>query len=583
MMASQLTLGVGHRFRGGRGRGRGEGGRGRGRGRGDGDGDGGRGRGRGGMPYGRQACVQQSSQGHHHLLEVRTLAWDAWAMSNPKFDGILSDHDTSSVLKYTVMNTCGQVIPVAIKVIRSDGSVLYDSPSVREAHTMRMLAQKAERLGLLSVNIIKLWGSPILSSTGEVLIPMEYCNYSFRDLLSLSSMAGLPDVLESPRHYYLYIQGLLKGLNILHTLGIVHTNIRPENLMLHCNEDIIANSEASGLRIVGFGSSVSLFESNVEHSIPISPYSAPEQLFGALRVSPLIDVWAAVVVLCEVTLGVPLFSSPVDTTSTSYNINGGASYLRDQMITLLGRPSQEELIRMASTDADMPHSLNCDQLNWPSPIPYRRHDHLDQQSKDFALGDPLGRTRFQLIEDFLWGRYKSSLINETLPLALRPCDCHQCDLSSVSREELVASMIPSGAPLHEPLPYIAYRSKRRTSKTDIPHPSARTRRSSLLLSRVESDDQSLESFGSVHDHHHPDDYDFSRTDHFSQMPSPLPELNRRDQEDFYYHSFHCLFPMLLLDLITSVFTYCPQNRRGAFECLLHPYVHLVTEPHLNDF
>ncbi|XP_017482010.1 PREDICTED: cyclin-dependent kinase 20 [Rhagoletis zephyria] len=104
-----------------------------------------------------------------------------------------------------------------------------------------------------------------------------------------------------------YTQMMLKGIEYLHSMGIMHRDIKPANLLI---------SEDESLKIADFGLARLYFpkEENKLYSPQVSTrwYRAPEILWGSQKYSPAVDMWAAGCVFAEMLRGVPLFSGSTD-------------------------------------------------------------------------------------------------------------------------------------------------------------------------------------------------------------------------------------------------------------------------------
>jgi len=100
-----------------------------------------------------------------------------------------------------------------------------------------------------------------------------------------------------------YAYQLLEALNILHSNGIVHADLKPDNIIVDSN---------NAVTIIDFGASVDqLFYSEVRGTIGTFPYIAPEVL-EAQPITSHVDMWSLGVILAEKILGRPLFSSVSD-------------------------------------------------------------------------------------------------------------------------------------------------------------------------------------------------------------------------------------------------------------------------------
>ncbi|XP_004534373.2 cyclin-dependent kinase 20 [Ceratitis capitata] len=100
---------------------------------------------------------------------------------------------------------------------------------------------------------------------------------------------------------------MFKGIDYLHSMGIMHRDIKPANLLI---------SEDEKLKIADFGLARLYFpkEENKLYSPQVSTrwYRAPEILWGSQKYGPAVDMWAAGCVFAEMLRGVPLFSGATD-------------------------------------------------------------------------------------------------------------------------------------------------------------------------------------------------------------------------------------------------------------------------------
>jgi dual specificity tyrosine-phosphorylation-regulated kinase 2/3/4 len=91
---------------------------------------------------------------------------------------------------------------------------------------------------------------------------------------------------------------MLKGLAFVHRQGIVHCDMKPENVLLLPG----SNSDA---RIIDFGSSCMIGKQKYEY-IQSRYYRAPEVILG-LKYGPPMDIWSFACIVAELMCGRPLF------------------------------------------------------------------------------------------------------------------------------------------------------------------------------------------------------------------------------------------------------------------------------------
>jgi len=125
----------------------------------------------------------------------------------------------------------------------------------------------------------------------------------------------------------LYMYQLLRSLAYIHSVGICHRDIKPQNLLL--------NPATGVLKLCDFGSAKILVagEPNVSY-ICSRYYRAPELIFGATNYTTNIDIWSTGCVMAELMLGQPLFPG-----------ESGINQLVE-IIKVLGTPSREQIKTM---------------------------------------------------------------------------------------------------------------------------------------------------------------------------------------------------------------------------------------------
>jgi serine/threonine protein kinase len=144
----------------------------------------------------------------------------------------------------------------------------------------------------------------------------------------------------------LYVYQMLRSLAFIHSLGICHRDIKPQNLLV--------NPETHELKLCDFGSAKVLTpgEPNVAY-ICSRYYRAPELIFDAKEYTPAIDVWSAGCVMAELMLGKPLFAG-----------ENGADQLIE-IIRVLGTPSRDDIRAMNPSYKEFPISAI-------QPLPWNR-------------------------------------------------------------------------------------------------------------------------------------------------------------------------------------------------------------------
>lgn len=150
----------------------------------------------------------------------------------------------------------------------------------------------------------------------------------------------VPETLYKASHWYLkrdrtmplfevrlYSYQLFRSLNYIHSLGICHRDIKPQNLLIDPMRGI--------LKLCDFGSAKILNpkQPNISYICSLY-YRAPELIFGARNYTTKIDVWSAGCVIAELILGQPLFPG-----------ESGIDQLVE-IIKILGTPSKDDIKSM---------------------------------------------------------------------------------------------------------------------------------------------------------------------------------------------------------------------------------------------
>ncbi|KAJ3110245.1 regulator of ime2 [Phlyctochytrium bullatum] len=125
----------------------------------------------------------------------------------------------------------------------------------------------------------------------------------------------------------LYMYQLFRSLAYIHSLGICHRDIKPQNLLLDPTNGILKLCDFGSAKILVAG------EPNVSY-ICSRYYRAPELIFGSTNYGVNIDIWSSGCVMAELMLGQPLFPG-----------ESGVDQLVE-IIKVLGTPTREQIKSM---------------------------------------------------------------------------------------------------------------------------------------------------------------------------------------------------------------------------------------------
>jgi len=124
-----------------------------------------------------------------------------------------------------------------------------------------------------------------------------------------------------------YMYQICRSISYIHSLGICHRDIKPQNLLLDTNTHRV--------KLCDFGSAKVLVKGQPNVAYICSRYyRAPELIFEATEYSTKIDVWSMGCVMAELLLGNPLFAGDSNVDQLI------------EIIKVLGTPSKEEIKAM---------------------------------------------------------------------------------------------------------------------------------------------------------------------------------------------------------------------------------------------
>jgi len=124
-----------------------------------------------------------------------------------------------------------------------------------------------------------------------------------------------------------YMYQVARSLAYIHSMGICHRDIKPQNLLL--------NTRTHDVKLCDFGSAKVLVKGEAHVSYICSRYyRAPELVFEATEYTSAIDIWSMGCVMAELLLGKPLFPG-----------DSGVDQLIE-IIKILGTPTKEQIQSM---------------------------------------------------------------------------------------------------------------------------------------------------------------------------------------------------------------------------------------------
>ena len=125
----------------------------------------------------------------------------------------------------------------------------------------------------------------------------------------------------------IYMYQLCRAVSYLHSLGIAHRDIKPQN--------ILVDPDTQVLKLCDFGSAKKIKSNDESVSYICSRYyRAPELLLGSTTYTKSVDIWSIGCVFAEILLRDPIFKTGKD------------RYMFAHFIEVLGKPTAHEIISM---------------------------------------------------------------------------------------------------------------------------------------------------------------------------------------------------------------------------------------------
>ncbi|EIM79180.1 kinase-like protein [Stereum hirsutum FP-91666 SS1] len=159
--------------------------------------------------------------------------------------------------------------------------------TTREAPMKQLLRELGIITSISHPNIIRFYGAYMSPSSSEVKVIMEVCDG--KSLEAVGKRIKERGARVGEKVAGRLAEGVLQGLNYLHSKKLIHRDIKPSNILL---------SREGVVKLCDFGVSGELVESHAGTFTGTSLYMAPERLSG-LEYSIRADVWSTGLSLLE--------------------------------------------------------------------------------------------------------------------------------------------------------------------------------------------------------------------------------------------------------------------------------------------
>mmetsp|Transcript_19263 Transcript_19263/g.31168 ORF Transcript_19263/g.31168 Transcript_19263/m.31168 type:complete len:326 (-) Transcript_19263:522-1499(-) len=189
------------------------------------------------------------------------------------------------------------------------------STALREVSLLQMLSESAFIVRLLKVEHVEEDGKAML------YLVFEYLDQDLKQFMDLTGRGPANPLDTTVVQDFMY--QLVLGCAHLHRHGVMHRDLKPQNLLVDKAKNIIKVAD------LGLGRAFSVPVKSYTHEIVTLWYRAPEVLLGGSHYSTPVDIWSVGCIFAELARKQPLFP--------------GDSELQQllHVFKLLGTPSEE--------------------------------------------------------------------------------------------------------------------------------------------------------------------------------------------------------------------------------------------------
>jgi cyclin-dependent kinase len=167
------------------------------------------------------------------------------------------------------------------------------STALREVSLLQMLSQSIYVVRLLCVEHIDKKGKPLL------YLVFEYLDTDLKKYIDSHGRGNKNPLPTSIIKSFMY--QLCKGVAHCHSHGVMHRDLKPQNLLVDREEGLLKIAD------LGLGRAFTVPLKSYTHEIVTLWYRAPEVLLGASHYSTPVDIWSVGCIFAELSRKSPLF------------------------------------------------------------------------------------------------------------------------------------------------------------------------------------------------------------------------------------------------------------------------------------
>ncbi|XP_074578099.1 cyclin-dependent kinase B1-1-like isoform X2 [Curcuma longa] len=187
----------------------------------------------------------------------------------------------------------GQLVAIKKSRLQMDAEGIHRT-TLREISLLQYLSQSIYIVQLLKVEQVKKNGKLLL------YLVFEYLDSDLKNFIDSYRLAPTPSLVPSSVIRSFMYQ-LCKGVTHCHSHGVLHRDLKPQNLLVDKEKGILKIAD------LGLGRAFSIPLKCYTHEVVTLGYRAPEILLGATHYSTGVDVWSVGCIFAEMARSKALF------------------------------------------------------------------------------------------------------------------------------------------------------------------------------------------------------------------------------------------------------------------------------------